>query len=309
MAKVCEICNKKNNSKAPGITCGDCMNWYHGGCLPTPMSRDDIATINDLQKTWKCPDCVIETRKSMLEQSVSEGVIPVSEIIAMFKELQTDMKRMEKNLGESIDLLYTKVEESVKSIEDLSKEVTACNEKIDKIENENKILKTQLSETMRRCDDLEQAALSNFIEIHGVPVQKREDPVVAVRQVAKAINFSLQENMIDTCRSIRPKNSEDSATKIIQVKFVRSQDKEEFMRLKRVKRNLSTRHLDLTTDQQIYINECLTPTRRQLLKEAKAFKKEEHYKYLWIREGKILLRKSDGSQVIVIKKSEDIQNL
>ncbi|KAG8334164.1 hypothetical protein J6590_096541 [Homalodisca vitripennis] len=46
--------------------------------------------------------------------------------------------------------------------------------------------------------------------------------------------------------------------------FVRRLDKEEFLRRRRVKRTLSTRHIGATDDRPIYDNESLSRARRAL---------------------------------------------
>ncbi|KAG8250378.1 hypothetical protein J6590_103211 [Homalodisca vitripennis] len=73
--------------------------------------------------------------------------------------------------------------------------------------------------------------------------------------------------------------------------FVRRLDKEEFLRRRRVKRTLSTRHIGATDDRSIYVNESLSPARRALYALARKYQREKNFKFLWVRNGKIFLRK------------------
>lgn len=72
-----------------------------------------------------------------------------------------------------------------------------------------------------------------------------------------------------------------------------------------------TRHLGLTTTpaRPVYINESLSPGRRRLLNAARVVKKEKLYTYLWIRGGKIMMRKADIEPVIVVNPHADLERL
>lgn len=56
---------------------------------------------------------------------------------------------------------------------------------------------------------------------------------------------------------------------------------------------------------KIFINESLSPSRRRLFLKTKLFSKEMKYKYVWIRNGEIYMRKDDGSNRIVINQFTD----
>ncbi|KAH8033742.1 hypothetical protein HPB51_015774 [Rhipicephalus microplus] len=55
----------------------------------------------------------------------------------------------------------------------------------------------------------------------------------------------------------------------------------------------------------LFIQENLTSQSRQLLREAKEWARENRYKYAWHKNGKILLRKSDGDSVLVVRHRTD----
>jgi hypothetical protein len=51
----------------------------------------------------------------------------------------------------------------------------------------------------------------------------------------------------------------------------------------------------------IYIQEALTPRIRHMYLKTRRSAREKNYKYVWVKEGKILLRKEDSGRVIHIK--------
>jgi hypothetical protein len=85
--------------------------------------------------------------------------------------------------------------------------------------------------------------------------------------------------------------------------------KEEILRKRRVKKTLSTRHLGLATDTPIYVYESLCPGRRRLFAVARVAKKEKGYKYLWIRNGSILMRRKENDPIISLKYADDMEKL
>lgn len=62
-------------------------------------------------------------------------------------------------------------------------------------------------------------------------------------------------------------------------------------------------------DNVIYINEQMTPQTKQIFWETKNMCKERNYNYVWFREGKIFVRKAQGTKAIRIKSKEDIKKI
>ncbi|VVC97192.1 unnamed protein product [Leptidea sinapis] len=61
--------------------------------------------------------------------------------------------------------------------------------------------------------------------------------------------------------------------------------------------------------QQIYVVEHLSPNNRNLQAQARKFKRDHLYKYLWVRNGRVLLRKDDATPAIWVKNSETLSTL
>jgi hypothetical protein len=77
----------------------------------------------------------------------------------------------------------------------------------------------------------------------------------------------------------------------IIIKFVRRDMRDKVYNMMR---NLSTKNTaDLGFDEEyrIYMNESLTQKSRELLWKVKEYKRENRYKYVWTKYGKVLLKK------------------
>lgn len=67
------------------------------------------------------------------------------------------------------------------------------------------------------------------------------------------------------------------------------------------RRNLSTKtstDLGFSISNRIYINESLTPLSRAIFAEAKSFRDQHHFKFLWTKNGKVCLKKDESQQSI-----------
>lgn len=61
--------------------------------------------------------------------------------------------------------------------------------------------------------------------------------------------------------------------------------------------------------ERIFINENLTKLQRWLFWNAKECAKEKGYKYVWMSNGKILVRRKDGAAVIRIEDESDLNHI
>lgn len=57
----------------------------------------------------------------------------------------------------------------------------------------------------------------------------------------------------------------------------------------------------------IFINEHLSYGTKLILKQAKDMAKQNGFKYVWVRDGRVLVRKSDRSSVISISSDDDVK--
>ncbi|KAH7970569.1 hypothetical protein HPB49_010641 [Dermacentor silvarum] len=56
----------------------------------------------------------------------------------------------------------------------------------------------------------------------------------------------------------------------------------------------------------VYVNDHLTPENKRLFAQALSLKKEKHWKFLWVDNGRIKARKSEDSRVHVITNMQDL---
>jgi hypothetical protein len=302
----CKVCNKSIRvGKDIEVKCNDCCETFHGACVN--MKADEIKFLTDGGKVWRCDACTKKRKSMSLEASVSVGEFSLKDVVLMLNDMREDFKRMEKDLGNSIERCHTDIEDILKKVKLQEGQLSLCLEKIDSQATEIKALKKDNEDLHRAMSDMQQYTRSNCLELYNYPQEKNENLLEVVKSVGKALGHEITDLQIDNCHRL-PTRIVDKPAPII-IKFTRKIDKDELLRRRRVKRDFSTRHLNLPSDIPLYLNESLSPERRKVLSLARMAKVERAYKYLWIRNGKILMRKSDGKPVITLETVKDLNKL
>lgn len=92
--------------------------------------------------------------------------------------------------------------------------------------------------------------------------------------------------------------------------FENRQQKESFLKANK-KERITTKDLGFDDKQfiePIYIDQDLTKRKQDLHKKARLFKKEKQYKFLWVKDGNIYLRKNEESKPLMISHEDDLKN-
>lgn len=84
-------------------------------------------------------------------------------------------------------------------------------------------------------------------------------------------------------------------------------EKEMFMQARKQKM-ITSRNLGFEEDNVIYANHDLTKANQYLFKEVLNYKKENHYKFAWVKAGRIHIRKDEHNKVRVIEDMSDLKN-
>lgn len=301
----CGVCCKAVSSSQLKLKCEECKKDFHGKCLN--MSKADIECVTADSFVWRCKHCAAERRKSMrFESQVTEGVLTLEDIMNKLLEIEKNANKMEGSINTSYESLHEKIEDNTIAVKKQTEELDKCINVINDLLSENKMLKGKINDLENRLEEQEQYSRRNTIEVYGIPHEKNEDIVQVVKEVGKALDFEITTSMIDACHRMGGRPGPSNTTAGIIVKFVSRLDKEELLRRRRVKRNLSTRHMNLRVDQPVYINESLTPARRKLMAEARQVKREKNIRFLWVRNGKLFMRKEESAPVIHISCQADL---
>lgn len=225
----------------------------------------------------------------------------------LFKEMR-DFREETKDLGVSIESTHSKIDEMKELFQAQRADIDRCLDNIDTLKSENITLKKEICTVRAELSDLQQYTRNNSVDIQGVPEIKSENIFEVVQRVSRAVRFELKEDMVDVVHRLAGGRG-DSRPRGIILKFVRRTDRDELLRLAKVKRGFSASELGVTSDNKVFINPSLSRNNRQLLFLARSAAREGVVKYAWFNNGKVWIRKSEGHPAIAVTSRDQLQGL
>lgn len=202
-------------------------------------------------------------------------------------------------------------------LEKIKADHAAQSAKLDSMIKENDILRNTNLSLSTRLMQVEQQTRASNIEIQCVPENKNENLVNTVQQLGKIIKCPIADQNIHFCARLAKLNAKSPRPRAILVKFSSPRLRDEFIAatIKFNKNNpndkLNTSHLGIATTKKtpIYIAENLTPEGKALHAAARIKAKELGFRFVWVRDGKIFVRKNEGTNYVYIRNHETLNNL
>lgn len=301
MENVCPSCTEQVRRTELKLECTECEYAYH-----LPCSGVSEATFNSKgnawKKSWRCQTC--KTAKSRGSQCVKNVNEPEERsditvmLMAMNAKLDTLMSLRETvgSIEKSMQEMSDKYDEVLKQMGEHSTEVKQLKKRVERLERTD--AEMEIKRLKLQVNDLEWRSRKLNLEFHGIPKSDNEDLLLKVNEIAKKLDVP-ELTMKDIAAIHRLPCKPDKTPGII-VRFFQQTTKDEWLN----KRSVLKRAKD-----DAYILENLTSHDRELLWEAKEWSKESNYKYVWYKNGNVLVRKQDRDKVHVIKSLDDLRKL
>lgn len=163
-----------------------------------------------------------------------------------------------------------------------------------------------------KFNSMEQQRLQNNIEIRGIPENTNENLNQIHAKIIQIIQAESGANDVISIRRSFEKTSKPTPRPIIveySNKTIRDSiiDKVKmFNRSSKKEDKLNTNILDFKCKSQpIYLSEHLTNRTKFLLAQTKKNAAEKNYKFVWVKSGKIYVRKTDGAKAFSVFKESD----
>ena len=212
----------------------------------------------------------------------------LSDMNQRLNKLETNQQQLEV----SMEFYHSENEELKKKQSQLEKFIETAKQKLDDYKHLD-----------ARVEAAENAARSKCIELNGIPYKKDEDLTEALKKI-------LNHQKIDT---IKPVSDIDTIYRIRQskriiIKFLHTNKRDFFFQNYR-KNIMSTTDLGFLETSKIFINEVLSAKQSTLFWQARSFKKDYNYRFIWTFNQKIYLRKDANSDAIIINSIEDLEKL
>lgn len=310
----CATCNADFND---GVQCTSCKRHLDFGCANiTEGGWRKLGA--ERRSAWKCPKCRMTSplptptlsplptpEPASLEAILNEirelkvqlaGLPSLSADVKFIREELKELKTSCEFNGQRLDDLSVKlsdVDTRVLGLERLQESVCGLQSEID-------MLKSELSAN-------DQRSRLNNIEIKGIPLKKDENLFNILDKISQKVNYAFPKTQINYISRIPLFNTKD---KSIVVSFLNRYIKEDFVAAARSLKTLSAHDLGFSGQMnRVFVNDHLSPDSKKLLNKTRTMAKEKEYKYVWVKHGKIHVRRQEGSVVLVISKEKDLNRL
>lgn len=229
-------------------------------------------------------------------------------------------QQQQQNLGLSMPQLQQQQQcgnNQVITLEKVFNEIVALRSEnaaalslINSLQEDKNFLLQQVSELQNEVNFLQQERREKYVEIVGVPDVNNANALDCALQVfSKGTCTDISEAHIDDC-FVKKVKTGNLLSNILVVKFLSVLKKKEIMKKKgSMKNNLTSKIFNSEKESKIYINESLNSKTRHLLKAARIVQKERFFKYVWVRNGRVLMRKSDNDNYIIINSVKDLETI
>lgn len=231
-------------------------------------------------------------------------------------------KRNTNKTDSDSDVEPTQMEELIKSIKDLQKTIGFMSEQLEDMRKENKEFKKLLKEEtrerecmksrIRQLEDIvernEKDKIKTNIIVTGIEQKngKEENLADVVDKMFRALNIKIEKSDVVACKR---KEVNGDCPPII-VTLMSKEKKEKILEARKAAGSIKTKECGLAgRNNEIYINEQLSPHTANLFYHSRQTKKEKNYKYVWTRDGNIYIKKSDTSRKIKISNIDDLTSL
>lgn len=230
------------------------------------------------------------------------------------------------SISNELRLLRLDMAEVILSLKSLSEGMEKCNSRIDSFETRIKALENKdqtiesLNETVTHLQDQlntqAQASMKNEIEIMGINEITNESLQHVVMVTASKIGLNLSKDDIDWVARAGPKKKPDKRSeerdlpRPVIVRLTRKAKRDEIIKAAKIRYALTSSELGIQgPPRSIYINEHLTKSNRTLFRDARARAKANDFRFCWVSNGRIHVRKAEGCPAIPINNSVQLERI
>lgn len=253
-------------------------------------------------------DVVQETMRTQFEQMLSKiNEVIIDTLNTKLKPLKDEMKDMISSM-EHMNLQF----------EEVLKQYRIAQEDITFLKKENDFFRSTITDLTSRVNQLEQHSRNKNIELQCVPENKNENLIEMILKLGQAIGYTVNDTQILHCTRVSKMRRDVERPRSIIIELSTPRCRDEFLasaltfNKKNPKQKLNTSLLGLSgsiNGTPIYISEHLSPSNKALHAATRVKAKQLKYKFVWIRNSRIYVRKNEESQFIWIKNTNDLDKI
>jgi len=302
--KNCGHCKEELPSDGDHCLCSMCNAGYHfGECSMRKNSWKGLGT--ERQNAWICTTCRAKNKKPSISTD-SEDITSLSSISSKLDQL-LEIKSTVEGIQKSMDFLSSKYDSIINEMKALRDENKVLKKEVEELRR-NQVKTDEAVEVLdQRVQELDMYGRRMNLEIFGVSVEgdhvKEEDTAEVVTKIAEQIGVTYKPQDIHKLHRLQPRSDGKPPTILVQFMSVVVRDAW-------LQAGKKARLVEKATGRKIFFNENLTPYYKRLLKEAKTRANLHNYKFVWIKNGKIHVRRSEHDRnVVIVRIPKDLNKI
>lgn len=259
---------------------------------------------------WRCPSCKSSAASPLPQLSgghitldslhnelmnITRKLVPLSSLVEDIKVIKTELVNLQSSMAMAHEAV-NQFSDTVRVLQDRVKVVEERTTLFTQIESDVAKLNTNVNDT-------EQWARSNNAEIKGIPIKHKENLFDIAISLGSRINFSIKKTDINYITRV-PSRHEGHSNSII-ISFINRYTKDYIAAARRIK-PITLESLGYSTEGRVFVNEHLTVFNKTLLMKSKAIARENNFRFVWVKHGKIFVRKNDTSASFMVKTEKDL---
>lgn len=306
--------------------CLSCSNKQPKGNDPvrpsTPTGLADITFNVTRRKMLNKPDFVQGSVTRMPENASRSDIQTMirDEMRSVMSEFMNEMRNtLNVELRELRDQI-TGFKDSLSFLstqfDSLNNDVVAHNSTMKQLKTENELLRSEVNVLSNRVRQMDQLSRSTNLELQCVPEHKAENVVSIIRQLGQVVKLPINDGDISYCSRVAKSNPESSRPRTILVKFNTPRTRDSLLAATiqynkdHPNEKLNTGLLGLDDKKiAIIVTENLTAENKNLHAAARLRARELNYKFVWVRGGRVYMRKSVESEKVFIRNMDSLKKL
>lgn len=208
-------------------------------------------------------------------------------------EIKTKLMKLDQlsDIQESMQFM-------VKQYDEILKGVAENKKKLVQIEKENKMLKKEIVNLKTSVKMLNDVRVKNDCVVSGLTAADGTTAVESILKLSKSIDVDIKADNIEDAFFVGRK---DSQKKTAIVKFCTKAFKDKLMSAK-------PKLKEIESTKSVYINDFLSKETLELFNYSKSIKKVG-YQHVFVKNGRVLYKRSEISKPQVIRSEEDVDNI
>ncbi|XP_073833260.1 uncharacterized protein [Musca autumnalis] len=182
--------------------------------------------------------------------------------------------------------------------DELLRGVAENSKKLRDIEKENVMLRKEVANLKTSVKLLNDVRVKNDCIVRGLTAEDNVSAVDCVVNLAKSVAVDIKPENIEEAYFVGGKRNGNKQKKIAVVKFC---DKASKNKLMAVKPKLN----DSEATRNVFVNDFLSKETMELFNYAKTLK-EVGYKFVFVRNGRVMCKRNEDSKPQIIRSEEDV---